>query len=1126
MTNPGLHLTLLGGVHITRDGGAVSGFVSSKTQALLCYLAVTGRPHQRPALADLLWGEMPEADAGANLRQALSNLRRVAGEYVLITRHEVAFDRMQPYCLDVEMFEQAVSAALAVGQAGLTQRQVEALRQAVALYRGELLQGVQVREAPAFEEWMLGQQQRLRELALQALHTLSAYFGERGEVGAGLEYTGRLLTLDPWREEAHRQMMLLLARGGQRSAALAQYAACRRVLAAELGVEPLPETTALFERIRAAGATRRHNLPAQPTPLVGRADELAQIDRLLSDPACRLLTLVGPGGVGKTRMALQAAANRAAAFLEGVRFVPLTSLAAPEWIVPALAEAMPFSFYGREDPQTQLLSYLREKEMLLVLDNFEHLLPPTNGGDKGGAALAAEILTAAPGVKMLVTSRERLGLRWEWLLEVEGLPYPAAEQASGADYSAVQLFVQAARQVQPRFILTPANQPPIAQICRLVEGMPLGLELAAAWVRVRPCEAIAQEIQRNLDFLSSTLADAPARHRSLRAVFEHSWRLLSAEESRVFEQLAVFQGGFDQQAAAQVAHAAGPTLAALVDKSLLRCDPAGRFDMHELLRQYAQERLAGSPQELHGVRDRHSAHFAAFLGQREKALQGSRQREVVEEIGREFENVRQGWAWAVESHKPTELACALEALYYFYEIRNRFQEGVAALEQAWEGLGDAEAHLLAGRLLARRGGLCYRLSQHEQAEALLQKSLEILRPLDRPQELGFALNKLGHVAYAVGQYERAEALLQEALALQQPVSDRRGMAASLCGLAGVSWTLGRHAQARRLAQESLDLCRELGDPLGSASALNLLGLVAHIQGAYPQARAFYAECLAIRESFNHAMGMALMLNNLGVMAEEAGEYQEARRLHDQSLALKRDVGDRRGGAASLNNLGVVAHKLGEYASARQLLQESLAICREIGDRRGEANALNNLGDVAHALGEVEQAKTLYQASVALKRALGDRRGVAHSLSALGDVAYTQAAYAEARQFYEQSLTLYTELADRMGAARCSTHVGNVLCAMRDYPAARTHFRQALHTALETHAAPAALEALVGLAALLLAEGRRARARKILALAAHHPAGNQETRTRAMRLLGEGAAGTGAEGHASGWEQLVEEMLAG
>ncbi len=1117
MTNQGLHLTLLGGLHITRDGSAMSGFVSSKAQALLCYLAVTGRPHQRPALADLLWGEMPEADAGANLRQALSNLRRVVGEYVLITRHEVAFDRARPYCLDVETFEQAVSAALAAGplalpatpapqaerrggasEAGLSPRQVETLRQAVALYRGDLLQGVQVREAPAFEEWMLSQQQRLRELALQALHTLSVYFSERGEVAAGLEYTGRLLALDPWREEAHRQMMLLLARSGQRSAALAQYAACRRVLAAEMGVEPLPETTALFERIRAAGATRRHNLPAQPTPLVGRAGELAEIDRLLSDPACRLLTLVGPGGIGKTRLALQAAADRAAAFLEGVRFVPLTSVVAPEWIAPALAEAMPFSFYGREDPQTQLLNYVREKEMLLVLDNFEHLLSPARAGDKGGAALVAEILTAAPGVKMLVTSRERLGLRWEWLLEVEGLPYPTAEQASGADYDAVQLFVQAARQVQPRFTLTPANQPPIAQICRLVEGMPLGLELAAAslalagsagGVRVRPCEAIAQEIQHNLDFLSSTLADAPARHRSLRAAFEHSWRLLSAEESRVFEQLAAFRGGFDQPAAAQVAHAAAPTLAALVDKSLLRCDPAGRYDMHELLRQYAQEQLAGSPQELHGVRDRHCAHYAAFLGQREKSLQGGRQREGVEEIGREFENVRQGWAWAVERQKPTELARALEALYYFYEIRNRFQEGNAALEQAREGLSGADAEperrILAGRLLARQGGLCYRLSQHE----------------------------------------RAEALLREALALQQPVNDRHGMAASLCGLAGVSWTLGRHAEARRLAQESLDLCRELGDPLGSASALNLLGLVAHIQGAYAEARAFYQECLAIRESFNHSMGMALILNNLGVMAEEAGAYPEARRLHEKSLALKRDVGDRRGVAASLNNSGVVAHKLGEYTNARQLLQESLAICREIGDRRGEANALNNLGDVAHALGDVEQAKTLYQDSVGLKRALGDRRGVAHSLNALGDVAYTQAAYAEARQFYEQSLTLYTELADRVGAARCSTHVGNVLCAMRAYPAAKTHFRQALQTALETHAAPVALEALVGLAALLTAENRRARARKILALAAHHPAGYQETRARARRLLGEWAAGTGEEGHASDWEQLVKEVLA-
>jgi hypothetical protein len=304
---------------------------------------------------------------------------------------------------------------------------VAALRKAIELYRGDFLEGFHVRNAPGFEEWMLGEQERLRQLALQALHMLTTHHTMRGEYGAGVDYITRLLALDPWREEAHRQLMLLLARSGQRSAALAQYETCCRVLVEGLGVEPSAETTALYERIRAA-PERRHNLPPRPTSFVGREEELAVMGQHLANPDCRLLTVIGPGGIGKTRLALQVAAEQVDAFLHGVTFVPLASLLSAELLAPAIADALQLPLHGREAHKVQLLNHLRDKELLLVLDNFEHLVPT-------GLRLLLDILRAAPEVKLLVTSRERLNLRWEWVMALDGLPYPE-ERLDIADWNA------------------------------------------------------------------------------------------------------------------------------------------------------------------------------------------------------------------------------------------------------------------------------------------------------------------------------------------------------------------------------------------------------------------------------------------------------------------------------------------------------------------------------------------------------------------------------------------------------------------------------------------------------------------------------------------------------------------
>jgi len=658
-----LTLRLLGKPQVSLGGAPVTGFISAKAQALLFHLAASGRPHTRESLAGLFWGDMPDAQAGKNLRNALSNLRMLVGPYLLITRDEVSFNRQSSYWLDVEVFLSALSTDAA-------QKDLGTLHNAVELYQGDFLEGFYVGEAMPFEEWMLGRRSLLKGLMLQSLHMLVVRHLDREEHAAGIDYANRLLALEPWREETHRHLMMLLARSRQRSAALAQYDRCRQALADELGVEPMPETIALYNRLKAAAAPPPHNLPPQPTAFVGREAELAKIASFLNNPLAQLLTLVGPGGIGKTRLALQAAArcvepeaNLEQRFSDGVFFVSLAadeamaSGEAQSSLIAAIATTLRFDSYGPMLPQAQLLNHLREKDMLLILDNLEQLIPE--------ARQLGHLLRFAPRVKLLVTSRARLNLQEEWLMEVPGLNVPstAVPPESLAAYSAVALFVQQARRVLAGFTFSEAETESVIRVCQLVEGVPLGIELAASWLRMLTCKEIAVEIEQGLDFLTTSLQNVPERHRSLRAVFDYSWDLLSPAEQETFRQLAVFRGGFHRQAAARVVAAASlPMLAGLVDKSLLRRDAAGRYEIHDLLRRYAEEKLSADPMESERVRDRHCHYYAELMVAHQAGLKGEDVSEALTTLNVERDNVRAAWNWALSHRRVEELDMFMECL--------------------------------------------------------------------------------------------------------------------------------------------------------------------------------------------------------------------------------------------------------------------------------------------------------------------------------------------------------------------------------------------------------------------------------------------------------------------------------
>ena len=650
----GLRLALLGKPRISRDGAPITGFIYNKALALLAYLAVTGRPHARESLAGLLWGEMPDAAAKANLRKILSALREVAGRELIIDRQSVATDAESQYWLDTEVFESKLQSltATSLAPASLTERDTKLLDEAVQLYKGDFLEGFYVRDAPAFEEWVLSERERLRQLVLQVLYRLAAYCTLRGEYARGIDYTTRLLALEPWHEEVHQQMMLLLALSGQRSAAVEQYQKCRRILAKEMGAQPNADTVALYRKITSGEITDQpsagslfHTLPhgtfrswpAQATPFVGRVNELATLTGRLRSPDCRLVTIVGLSGVGKTRLALQAAAEVSRSFKHGVCFVPLAADASGELLYPALSESLGLTAESPRDSRSRVLEYLRDKEVLLVFDQSEQL---------HAAVPFTDLLQRARGVKLLVTTLERLNLRGEWTLALQGLRVPASENpAEIAESDAVQLFVQGAHRVRADYDLSSADMASVSRICRLVEGIPLGIELASSWTRALTCREIADEIEGSYGFLVGSGADEPARHHSLAAALDQSWNRLSEAEKVVFRRLCVFRGGFTREAAEQVAGASLPQLVSLIDRCLVQSTSLGRFFISRLPSQYGLEKLGEIPEEEQATRDRHSQYYATFLKHGTGRFLGTWQDDALPEIAAEKENLQVAWLW-------------------------------------------------------------------------------------------------------------------------------------------------------------------------------------------------------------------------------------------------------------------------------------------------------------------------------------------------------------------------------------------------------------------------------------------------------------------------------------------------
>lgn len=657
-----------------------------------------------------------------------------------------------------------------------------------------------------------------------------------------------------------------------------------------------------------------HNLPVQTTPFLGRESELAALTDLVSSPERRLVTILGHGGAGKTRTALQAAAELVTRFRDGVWFVPLESVSSPAGMVSAVAESLSLRFSGSRTGEEQLSSFLADRETLLVLDNFEHLT--------AHAPLVSRLLSSCPGLKAVATSRHRLGTREECVFDLSGMVLPHAPSDDLERVDSTSLFLAAARRLDPHFEPRAEEREAVSGICRLLDGLPLAIELAASWIRTIPCTELEVELERDLEMLESAAGDLPGRQRSMQAVFDYSWELLGADDRKALSGLSVFEGGFDREAASEVAGCGLKSIRNLMDRSLVRSRPGGGYNLHPLTRQFAADRLQSAGWEADDLEDRHCSFYGRFLEKLQPMTHSSRQAEAFDRIAHELPNLRKGM---IHAHA----ACDFEAMVTYtrpvavmLQVRSRFHEAVELFRDLLRVFEEVPS---AGRdprrmtkaraeLLERTGTFLLMTGNHSEAGPSLEEACRLATGIDDPILQALCLAGLGNVAHVVGDLDGAEENWRKALALSRSSSISKSISSLLCNIASVRKRRGDPEGARTLLEEAAGLNRETGDAFLNAAILSNI-----------------ADILALE-----------------------GDAAGAEEKHRQSLAMRMELGDLRGVSFTLEKLSQLVQER-SVAEALDLAREGLRFAEESGAGNRRVYALTQLARVLASAGDLEEA---------------------------------------------------------------------------------------------------------------------------------------------------------------------------
>jgi len=1007
-----------------------------KALALLTYLAVTGHGHSREALAGLFWPDHGQARAYANLRRTLWALTKAqAGEALDADTESVSLNPASGLWTDVEELRQRLAACRghSHAEAQTCPRCLPLLAEAADLYRGDFLSGFTLRDSPAFDEWQFFQAESLRREMASVVERLARAYGDRGEAEPAITYARRWVALDGLHEPAQRQLMRLYAASGQRSAALRQYQQVVRLLQDELGAKPQAETTELYARLRAGeqGPAERpagvdpscHNLPAQLSSFVGREREQVEVRHLLATN--RLVTLTGSGGCGKTRMALQAAAALVAEFADGVWLVDLTALSDPALVLPQVAMVFGVPEAADRSMQAGLADFLRDRQLLLVLDNCEHLI-------EASTHLAEQLLRAAPKLRVLATSREPLGVMGESVFQVLSLSLPDMGRPAleaVAQSEAGRLFVERAMALKPDFFITEANAPAVVQICQRLDGIPLALELAAARVRTMPAEQIAGRLDDRFQLLTGGGRTALPRQRTLRALIDWSWDLLAEPERVLLRRLSAFMDGWNLEAAEAVGAGDGletedvlDLLTRLVDKSLALAedrDGLARYRLLETVRQYAHEKLLESG-EAERVRDRHMEFFVRLAEAAEPNLRRSEQVRWLNLLEAEHSNLRAALTWSLKrGAKGADAGLRLAgSLGQFWVVRTYLSEGLDWLTRVL-ALPEASARTLKrAKALNRAAFLAQWLSDLATARALYEEALPIWRVAGPCPELADALRILGDVMVYQGDTASGLALLDESLAMSHALGDEEGAAWTLLDLGQHAYNRGENSAARAMRRESLALHRKLGNPNGIAGILNNLGRQALDEGDLELVQPLFEESLALFRVLGDRRMSADCLNGLAELAAVRGDFASAEVLLREALSAWRGVGHRVGANYTLLNLGLLQTLWDELALAGELIREGVGVAEKLGDQGLLAYAHYCQAQLLYYQGQPALAVPILEACILFGRQPGHQGFLPDALSLLGWITRQAGDMARASALLRESLGLYREMRHKLDSVGC------------------------------------------------------------------------------------------------------------
>lgn len=965
-----------------------------KAIGLLAYLLIESHhAHSRESLLGLLWPDLPTPSAQNNLRVTWAHLQKALGTdvsdenpYLIGDRLTLRFNPHSDHELDVERFNTLTEACRLHPHLDPHSciECAERLTQAHELVRGEFMEGFSLGDCRQFDDWLLIQREGFRLKVMSALEQLAEFHEQTGQLAEAERAIRRLIEYDPLNESAYRQLMRVLARADHRNAALDVYETCRRVLATELGLAPAVETVTLAEQIRTHALIESHaahvDLPPVLTRFFGRQQESARLVDFLSRRTVRLVTLAGPGGVGKTRLAIEVAHRMAGVFAHDICFVELTGVTDEKSVDDAVAAALQLPTGTGRSSTGSILDYLRGKTMLLVLDNCEHQV-------KACAHLVQMLCHDAEGLTVLATSRIPLHIDEEHVVRLEPFSTPAVadtEQLTVVDalkFDSVQLFTDRAAQSLLQFTLTDANVQAVVRICGQLDGIPLAIEIAAAQARALPIEAIAERLDQRFSWLNKRAGETVSRQRTLHTLIDWSYGLLSAQARSLLLRLSVFAGGWTLEAAEAVGSPDEPCadlLSELVDHSLVVFGADAehhRYSMHETIRQFAQEYLRGSDQELDAL-ERHARYYAQLVSQAAENRTGQPFPERLRTVVNDHDNLRQTFEWLLAHDRKQALAfvAQLGTKLNFWELGGFFQEGRRWLQRALEDT---------------------------------QGSVSI--------ERGRALLAAADLSSAITDFDYGLQCVQQAHELFQQLGDQRGeinARLKYCDLASLA---GIDTNQQAQAEEALRMAERISYTAGIAKARRVLGSIAYDADMPETAIQYHLPNIELLRELENPFELAITLTNLGVALLEIGEYVAARQAFEECREIHQSLGYQRGVATAIHNLGETAYKMGEYGNARENLSESLRIRQHLGLPRGYPYSFELLAQVNEKEGRYEQAVQLLAVAETLRIRIGaplEQVAQKHvtavlnnARTRLGDVAYKLAWSKGAALTTEQAITL-------------------------------------------------------------------------------------------------------------------------